>query len=282
MSNKRILKAYERYDYNGRVVPGSLVLRNKIPKNGKWKEVPAYECCNDIIPQAFRLLFSNISEVDAIVGDSSNVTDWNTYFDLPSYGSPFTSVSVTGDEVKLYGGSNIIIKENLFPDTIGDYLLEIDDLAGSIVEVEYNSFGYTSAGCENVTYLNLPELLIAGEAAFNYLGYLTPLLIVNVPKLTSAGQNCFSDCEKLASINAPQLTTIGQSCFNYCYALTSISIPSCTNLGPTVGDNGVFSAITGNTITLTVPSALMTVDAGSPDGDIAYLQANNTVTIITV
>lgn len=46
MSNKRILKAYERYDGNGKVVPGSLVLRDRIPKNGKWKEVETYLCCN--------------------------------------------------------------------------------------------------------------------------------------------------------------------------------------------------------------------------------------------
>ncbi len=43
---KRILKAYERYDYNGKVVPGSLVLRDRIPKNGRWKELVGYECCN--------------------------------------------------------------------------------------------------------------------------------------------------------------------------------------------------------------------------------------------
>jgi hypothetical protein len=53
--DKRILKAYERYDYNGRVVPGSLVLRDRKPKNGKWKEVTGYECCNDIIPSGFRM-----------------------------------------------------------------------------------------------------------------------------------------------------------------------------------------------------------------------------------
>ena len=50
MSNKRILKAYERFDYNGKVVPGSLVLRDRIPKNGKWKEVQAYQCCNNNLP----------------------------------------------------------------------------------------------------------------------------------------------------------------------------------------------------------------------------------------
>lgn len=44
--NKRDLKAYVRYDGSGRVVPGSLILRRKMPKVGKWMEVPAYECCN--------------------------------------------------------------------------------------------------------------------------------------------------------------------------------------------------------------------------------------------
>lgn len=44
--NKRDLKAYVRFDGSGRVVPGSLILRRKKPKVGKWIEIPAYECCN--------------------------------------------------------------------------------------------------------------------------------------------------------------------------------------------------------------------------------------------
>ena len=44
--NKRDLKAYVRYDGSGRVISGSLILRKKMPKVGKWQEVPAYECCN--------------------------------------------------------------------------------------------------------------------------------------------------------------------------------------------------------------------------------------------
>ena len=44
--NKRDLKAYVRYDGSGRVVPGSLILRRKMPKVGKWVEIQAYECCN--------------------------------------------------------------------------------------------------------------------------------------------------------------------------------------------------------------------------------------------
>ena len=48
MTNKRDLKAFVRYDGSGRVVAGSLILRRKKPKVGKWTEVQGYECCNDV------------------------------------------------------------------------------------------------------------------------------------------------------------------------------------------------------------------------------------------
>jgi hypothetical protein len=45
--DKRPLKAYVRFDGTGRIVPSSLILRRKMPKVGKWVEIPAYECCNE-------------------------------------------------------------------------------------------------------------------------------------------------------------------------------------------------------------------------------------------
>lgn len=50
MSNKRINKAYVRYDGSGRVIPGSLILNRFKPAVGNWKETPAYECCNYNLP----------------------------------------------------------------------------------------------------------------------------------------------------------------------------------------------------------------------------------------
>ena len=44
--NSRPLKAYVRFDGSGRIVAGSLILRKNKSKVGKWKEIPAYECCN--------------------------------------------------------------------------------------------------------------------------------------------------------------------------------------------------------------------------------------------
>lgn len=46
--DKRPLKAYVRFDGTGRIVSSSLILRRKMPKVGKWIEIPAFECCNDI------------------------------------------------------------------------------------------------------------------------------------------------------------------------------------------------------------------------------------------
>jgi hypothetical protein len=70
---------------------------------------------------------------------------------------------------------------------------------------------------------------------------------------------------------------VGANCFEYCTSLTSVYLPSCTNLGTTVGDNYVFLGITGQTITVIVPDALLTCNVGLPDGDLQYLIANNTV-----
>ncbi|MBC7088626.1 MAG: hypothetical protein H5T96_09225 [Tissierellales bacterium] len=45
--NKRPLKLWMRYGGNGKIISGSAVWRLKMPKNGKWVEIPqAYECCN--------------------------------------------------------------------------------------------------------------------------------------------------------------------------------------------------------------------------------------------
>jgi hypothetical protein len=49
MSTNKDLKAYIRIDGSGRDVPGSLVLRTKMPKNGKWRQILAGQCCNPVV-----------------------------------------------------------------------------------------------------------------------------------------------------------------------------------------------------------------------------------------
>jgi hypothetical protein len=47
--NRRDLKGFMRLDYQKRRVPGSLVLRKSMPKNGSWVEIEAWECCGTTI-----------------------------------------------------------------------------------------------------------------------------------------------------------------------------------------------------------------------------------------
>jgi hypothetical protein len=126
----------------------------------------------------------------------------------------------------------------------------------SVTYVGYLAFGYNS-----LTSINLPSLIEASDIAF----FGNPLTEVNLPLATSIGYLCFS-----SNSNPLQLT--------------NVYIPSCINLGDTVGDDNVFysESTFPAAITLTIPSALMTCNSGLPDGDIQYLQANSTVTIITV
>jgi len=370
-------------------------------------------------PQALRLTFDSIENANLLVGDASNVSDWNTFFDLPTNGTAFSAVTISGNTVQLFGGSDIIVKEYLFVIDPNDPfnspqvgLVSIDDSSGSIIEVQEGAFTYsntltsvnlpvctlisentqqygafnscinlstvniplleeayfsafyecmslteinfpllTTAGdscfstCTSLTTVDLPSLTTAGDSCFynctslttvdlpslTTAGYYcfstctslttvdlpslttaeyycfqscsslttvdlpslttagdacfstcTSLTTVDLPSLTTAGNSCFQSCSSLTTVDLPSLTTAGDSCFYTCTGLTSINIQTCTNLGTTVGDNFVFGTINGNTITLTVPAALMTANSGSPDGDIAYLQANNTVTVITV
>jgi len=44
--DKPVLKAFVRIDGTGRDVSGSLILRLKMPKVGKWREIQAYQCCD--------------------------------------------------------------------------------------------------------------------------------------------------------------------------------------------------------------------------------------------
>jgi len=49
-----------------------------------------------------QLTFDDILNVP--VASATSVTDWNTFFDLPTYGTPFTGVTVSGNTVILDGG----------------------------------------------------------------------------------------------------------------------------------------------------------------------------------
>lgn len=218
-------------------------------------------------PLPLRLLYSDIN--NSYIADPENVNDWNDGFNLPDYGTPFTSVVVDGNEVFLYGGSNITLWYDIFGDV--DAILEIDDQAGCITSLTNGCLEYG-----HKTYVSLPECTIAGNNVFYANDEITYL---NMPKLEYAGESAFGFCEILTTFNFPALKFVGNYCFANCYAMTSMYIPECIFIGPNPGDDGVFGGIGFNNITLTISTVASIIYYGGVDDDVAALQANNTVTL---
>lgn len=252
-------------------------------------------------------------------GDLNDVNNWNMAFDLPTYGTPFNSVQiVNSNTIVLRNLGTAIMKNSLFSEI--NYIISVIDTGiftslenyalGSCLNLIFVSFKNVQtigSNCFQVCYaltnVSFDSVTDIGSGAFiecinlssiyfpnvqNVLDYAfqtTALSSISLPKVISLGDGCFESCPSLQILDFPMVATIGNGCFgdaNFYNGLTSINIPSCINLGNTTGDDSVFYNIVGQTITLTVPAALMTCNSGQPDGDIQYLQANNTVTIIEV
>jgi hypothetical protein len=262
-----------------------------------------------------KLVWNDIANVPVV--DVNSVSDWNDFF-TDGY---FSNVSVLGNTVTLIPFNTVQFDSNVFsPGKSGNqYLLEIIDEVNCVTSVgpqaiancdnlttvilpacTYIGFAaffdcnnlvtvdFTAveeidelglSGLTSLTTLNLPSLTSAGSGAFYYS---TGVISFSAPNLQIAGSYTFQSCTSLTSISLPQLLVVGQGCFQNCTSLTSISLPQCTDLGGTVDGNVVFDNIIGNTISVTVPVALMTCNIGEPDGDIQYLVDNNTVTDLPV
>jgi hypothetical protein len=228
------------------------------------------------ITSPLTLQFNDISNADLLVGDASNVADWNTFFDLPINGTPFNSVSIYNNSVKLVGVTGINLKESLFENN--NNLLSIVDSGNYITSASAFCF----YNCSSIKTISLPVLSSAGDnfssACFSGCTSVTKF---NLSQLTFAGDFCFYNCESVEVFDLPLLTTIKSNSFYGCTSVIYFNLGACTNLGGTVGNDNVFQNITGNFINIYIPASRMTCNGGNPDGDIQYLQANNTVTVIT-
>lgn len=227
----------------------------------------------NVPPPPLILGWDDIANANTLVGDASIVSNWNTLFDLPTNGTPFTSVIVVGNDVELYGGSGINLKNDLFRDNT--HISFVDDNDGNII----TAGSYCFFSCPLITSFNLPALTSTGMGCFRNC----PLIVeFNFPSLISAGFSSFASCPGVTTFNLPSLISSGAVCFSNCYSVTTFNLPSCTNLGGTVANNNSFLNITGETIAATFNGVLATCNGGNPDGDIQYLEANNTVTVTYV
>ena len=206
------------------------------------------------------------------------------------YTTPFTALVTTGSIQRLYGGSGIDLA-SLFAGNAG--VTSIIDNCGVVTSIDAVGFGDCSSlafvslpsittiptnvfrHCNELTIALLPKAVTAGDYAFTN----TSIVDVSLPLLTSIGVHGFDNIVSLKTVSLPKLTILPKDSFANCTALTTINLSSVTDLGGTPQDDGVFVNITGNTISLTVPVAMSTIDGGNPDGDIVYLDSGNTLTV---
>ncbi len=252
----------------------------------------------EIVPSGLRLTF-----LPGSPELSFTLAQWNTFFNLPTLGTAFTSISITGTEVTLLGGSGIALNSYFTNNT---NITGIFDDCGCIASIVNNAFFGTTnltdavlnaipntpnvsfansgiingsfASATNIgfqAFYNTPNLgVIAinnattiGTQAFSGSG----VIAINTPLATSYGQEAFAFCYGLTTVSGPLVTSVGNGCFNNDYTITDLYIPLCSSMGISSGGNNVFDNIFGSTMILTVSIVLQTNNGGLPDGDIQSL-----------
>ena len=136
---------------------------------------------NPVVPDALELTFDDIANVP--VSDASSVSDWNTFFDLPTNGSPFTSVEVVGNMVRLIGGSGIELSSYLFFENI--YIRKVVDNINCIVGIKNNCF--FNSHC---TEFHLPAMTYIEFNGFRDNGLCGKYYL---PSCTDLGGSVFQD-----------------------------------------------------------------------------------------
>lgn len=151
--DKRPLKAYVRYDGSGRAVASSLVLRRSKPKVGKWKEIQAYECCEQSLCKEPMIISALTSRNEFYFGMNHNagtnpkgIIDWgdgtHETFDFTNayYSIYLSHTYTTGDDntlrtIKVYftnprGLSALYMDDG----DVGGYILGISNMAAALID----------------------------------------------------------------------------------------------------------------------------------------------------
>ena len=206
----------------------------------------------DCQPQVLRMKFlPNSPEL------SFTLAQWNTAFNLPINGTPFTALTVVGDNVYLDNGgvSDIDINNYFGFDTNNGNLLEFDDsLSGYIFSGSINSFydcpvlttlllpalqkvnANFASNCQNLTVVDIPTATLIGGFAFSNSGTLSGNLAVNMPQVVTILQAAFNG-SGIVTANCPSCITVNQFAFSFCLYLTTVNLPIATAIGDSCFNN---------------------------------------------
>jgi hypothetical protein len=177
----------------------------------KKSETTAATTLRGPIPPPLMLTFDSISNTPVV--DPYSVSQWNTFFDLPTNGTPFSEIIINDNSVYFFGGSGITLKDWLFSDSNHSHLISVIDNGSCISYVGYCSFAASTQAWAEVptilTTVDLPGVITIGDGAF-YLCY--SLSSVNLPKMTRAGAWSFTGIISAPSLSFPSCTYMDWGC----------------------------------------------------------------------
>jgi hypothetical protein len=142
--------------------------------------------------------------------------------------------------------------------------------------IVFDNVGY-NVNFEMFRAANLIDFLKCSALSVDGAGFAkNALKSIYLPINTNIDDNGFTE-NQINNVYLPSNLSIGNNSFNG-NNIKYFNAPLIQNIGTTTGNNGVFAGNTGNNVTVIAPSIHQTSNAGGLEGDLAYLQANNTVT----
>jgi len=189
MANRRDLKAYARYDGSGRIIPGSNILRKNEPKNGNWKELQAYACCN-LVYIPFISVWRTTETNESI---SLPYSSDGTYSGIINWGDGTTSPNYYGNRTHTYA-------------TAGDYTITI---TGTIIGFSFDIDGDESDRTKIITINQWGSIQLGdgssggGNSIFSGCSNLNLASVTDIPNLTNLDGlgGFFQECTSLTSVN---------------------------------------------------------------------------------
>ena len=175
------------------------------------------------------------------------------------------------------------IAENFEVDGISYHLLSAEELTVEVVAgdaqysgevtipatVTYDGISYrvttvgegAFSGCENLSFITLPEKLISvGNNAFYECRGLSS---ISLPEgIITIGENAFCRCESLTSIEIPDgVKKIGQGTFSDCKSLTIVTIPN----NVTLIENAAFTGCS-SLVSINIPEGIEKINGSTFEG----------------
>jgi len=139
---------------------------------------------------------------------------------LPTYGTAFSAVTISGSTVQLFGGSNIETKFQLFVNNLN--LLEVWDYAGSIITLGDESFGSNGGGSSSLATAYFPAVtttLVTNSSTYGVFGECYNLVYAYLPNCVNLAGTTFYDCQNLpnSGLTLPfsSITSLGFYTFQF-------------------------------------------------------------------